>query len=199
MLPLRARMNIQTRRPKSRPKEFKVPIYSPDGEQHSVTFQSTHVPTTCIGVRLDPPTLVQGLPPTGRVTGELYAKHSQDALNVKLAPGHAALIGKFRIEPFCRMIAKIGHAHVVAALVAEGTHPPIEDMFLPSIILGESNEFQHYVGGDEDELDEPPAMHQLRFNRYILGDRKVLVSTVRLFAMFGMPRYHVIACYEPRR
>ncbi len=97
------------------------------------------------------------------------------------------------------MIAKIGHAHVVAALVAEGTHPPIEDMFLPSIILGESNEFQHYVGGDEDELDEPPAMHQLRFNRYILGDRKVLVSTVRLFAMFGMPRYHVIACYEPRR
>ncbi len=60
MLPLRARMNIQTRRPKSRPKEFKVPIYSPDGEQHSVTFQSTHVPTTCIGVRLAPLPLCKG-------------------------------------------------------------------------------------------------------------------------------------------
>jgi hypothetical protein len=28
--------------------------------------------------------------------------------------------------------------------------------------------------------------------------RKILVSTVRLFALFGMPRYHVIAGYEPR-
>jgi hypothetical protein len=26
----------------------------------------------------------------------------------------------------------------------------------------------------------------------------LLISTVRLFALFGMPRYQVIVCYDPR-
>ena len=198
MLPLRARMNIQTRNPKKRPSTFEIPILSPSGEKRVASFQADKVPFCCIGIRLDPPTFVSGDEPTGRVRGDLFARPTMNDWSEHLGPGDAAMLGKISVVPFCRLIAKIGHAHVMAALVAEGVHPPIEDLFLPSIILGHSNEFQHYVGGDTDPLDTPDALHQLRFNRYIFGERKILVSTVRLFALFGMPRYHVIACYEPR-
>lgn len=198
MLPLRARMNIQTRKPRQRPSTFAIPIHSQDGTQRIASFQANMVPFCCIGIDLDPPTFVTGEQPTGRVKGELFARTTLDDWSGYLKPDEAAMIGKIGIEPFCRLIAKIGHAHVMAALVAEDIHPPIEDLFLPPIILGQSNQFQHYVGGDADPLDAPNALHQLRFNRYELNDRKILVSTIRLFALFGMPRYHVITCYEPR-
>ena len=142
--------------------------------------------------------MIRGAPPSGKVTGELFGKRAQFAEAI-LQKGDSAVIGKFVMEPFCRMIAKIGHAHVMAAMANAGTLPKHEDLFLPSIILGESPNFQHYVGGENEPLDDDAkALHQLRFSRLIFGDRKILVSTVRLFACFGMPRYHVIACYEPR-
>lgn len=197
MLPIRARMNIQTRSPKKRPTTFDIPIYSPEGQKRTATFPASSVPFACVGILLDPPTLVTGQQPTGRITGELFTKYTQHDWSSELKEGDAANVGKISIEPFCRLIAKIGHAHAMASLILNNEKIQAQDMFLPPIILGRSNMFQHYVGGDKDPIDAIDSLHQLRLNRYIIGDRKIVVSTVRLFALFGMPRYHVITCYEP--
>ena len=195
--PLRVRLNLQTRRKKERPSHFNLPIIGSNGPK-TIQIPSTAYPVVCIGMKLDPPRMTQGLPLSSRVTGQLFAKYNPTHHQNLLRPGEITNIGKFMLEPFGRMIAKIGHAHVMAAMANAGTLPKQEDLFLPSIILDKSPYFQHYVGGDKYPLDSADALHQLRFNRYVFGGRKILVSTVRLFACFGMPRYHVIACYEPR-
>jgi hypothetical protein len=203
--PLRARMNLQTRRRKKRPKEFTIPVHNPDGTFQTIVFPARSVPFVCVGMKLDSARMPMGLPLSDRVTGELFAVVGDGDWTESLEPNQAALIGAFKIEPFGQLIAKIGHAHVMAALASDGVRPDPTDLFLPDIILGKSGHFQHYVGGDTLPLDRPNVLHQLRFNRYLpldskdLGDRKFMVSTVRLFALFGMPRYHVIVCYEPHK
>jgi hypothetical protein len=197
MGPLRVRMNLQTRRKKERPQEFSVQILGPCDSEGRIEVPAISYPAVCIGIKLDPPRMVTGQPLTDRVTGELFAKYNPADHGGLVKRGQAAKIGTFKLESFCRMIAKIGHAHVMAALANDGIFPTQSGLFLPDIILGKSPHFQHYVGGDQDRLDEPNALHQLRFNRYNFNGSKILVSTVRLFALFGMPRYHVIVCYEP--
>lgn len=199
MGPLRIRMNLQTRRKKQRPKHIALKMFGSDGRQETLQIPAMSYPALCFGIKLDQPRMTQRLPLSNRVTGQLFAKYNPSEISALIKPGQVADLGQLQLESFCRLIAKIGHAHVMAALANEGTSPPHDELFLPDIILGNSPHFQHYVGGDNHPLDDADDLHQLRFNRYIFDDRKILVSTVRLFACFGMPRYHVIACYEPRK
>jgi hypothetical protein len=199
MGPLRARLNLQTRRPKERPQTFDLERYNTDGtKSETLSLAPISFPVVCVGINLEPPRMIQGLPLTDRVTGDLFLKYDRRQADAALERGTGARVGQIQVETFCRLIAKIGHAHVMAALVTEGISLPHSEMFLPAVILGKSPYFQHYVGGDSNPLDEPDVLHQLRFNRYMFHGKEIFVSMVRLFACFGMPRYHVIACYGPQ-
>ncbi len=116
--PIRIRLNLQTRRKKERPKHLPLDIAGPNGRK-SIQVPAMDYPAVCIGIRLDPPSMIRGAPPSGKVTGELFGKRAQFAEAI-LQKGDSAVIGKFVMEPFCRMIAKIGHAHVMAAMANAG-------------------------------------------------------------------------------
>jgi hypothetical protein len=195
--PLRARLNLKTRRPKERPKIFQTPSYYPGGPLRSINIPVEKLPLACVGFRFPPPGITRGDVPSDewRDASQVVVRYAKDD------PAFSAVFHKdgrrvrlARVDPlaFGRMLAKIAHAYVVAN---EGMDK--FDPVLVPLILGTSNVLPYFIGGDSDLPFPPPSgetqLHDLRIGKCLIKGDPYLYVTIRLFAFMEMPRYLVIA------
>jgi hypothetical protein len=86
---------------------------------------------------------------------------------------------------FCRMLAKIAHAHAVAELGMDAFEP-----LLPDLILGKSEDASHFVGSGDMGM-APQVPHQLEVGQG-LGREDLKVVQVQLFAYLNTPVYLIV-------
>jgi len=99
-------------------------------------------------------------------------------------------IGRVGPLNFARMLAKIAHCYAIARFGSDSFEP-----MLPALILGRIDWGPLFVGGDASA--EPPDQADVLHDVFRMDCRRgdgpeYLGLAVRLFAMMGMPRYHVI-------
>lgn len=193
---LRVRTKMPTRRPDERPATFPLRVRSAAGERE------VHIPARDYP-RLYP---VFVMPPPGILEGRAPSDTSPEGLRVDLK-GHPEDVGAlyakgYLVEgvddvwldwqllwnPFNRFLAKIAHAHAVRELGREGYKP-----FLPPLILGESAEFSHYIGGFQDKS---PVRHVLQLELHPVGAQHFITCKIWLIMRDlgpdAFPIYHVV-------
>ena len=91
---------------------------------------------------------------------------------------------------FVRLLAKIAHGLAVATLSSGSFRP-----YLPGLILGRSQQWTPFVGGDF--IDRPPTKgrHYVSLNVYDVLGRSILGCYIRLFGQLGAPT-HLVAVGE---
>lgn len=110
-----------------------------------------------------------------------------------------AFIRKYRCERFatpptnvtqwCRFLAKLSHATMVATLGIECCTPLLREF----IVSGNENPFR-FVGGYGKPTDKPDYLHEISFEWRggVEQRRKLLIANVRLFAELGAPCFLVV-------
>jgi hypothetical protein len=123
-------------------------------------------------------------------TGELVVRYFDKAAFER----HATATQAFRIArvgplDFARTLAKIAYAYAIARYGFDSFEP----LCLP-LILGKSARAPYLIGSDGTPTpDQPSVLHDLhRLDAHREGEAPFLGVSIRLFAMLGMPRYHVI-------
>jgi hypothetical protein len=114
----------------------------------------------------------------------------RDTLNLVERHGAASMkLGTFEFLSFCRLLAKISHAAAYA-------HRGFRDLFeplLPDFILGKSEDYRDFVGGNSQRFNEPEEMaFPMFFESVDIGDLRYLVAQLRLFAYQATPVYRVV-------
>jgi hypothetical protein len=104
---------------------------------------------------------------------------------VKALRGSKKVGTTFKIDPLCRMLAKIAHAYTVAKLDLSNFQP-----FLNDIILGKSDRWSRCIGSMRtDKLDITTGLHSLKLQQ-ILG---YYVVSVGLYSQLGLCPYVVVS------
>lgn len=83
------------------------------------------------------------------------------------------------LHSFCRMLAKIGHAYAIAKVGLPSFMP-----LLPPLILGDTTDCYHLVGGfpQAEELPASDAPYGISLSREIAFGKAYLVANIRIFA-----------------
>ena len=189
---LRIRLNLPTRRPKDRPTELPIEFIRINGQRETEIVRAHEAPFVCLGYRFPAPGILRGaIPAQDYEDGELIAKFINEGASKYMSPeGQKVKIGTINILEFTRMLAKIAHSYAVAEFGLDVFTP-----FLPDLILGKSTITPYLVGGDKSDaplLDSEPALHHVYWQDCLVNGVQYILVAIRLFAIFGMPRYHAV-------
>lgn len=187
---LRAQTDLKTRRKKKRGTSRPVTFIQPDGVREMREISYTDLPQYCIGFKWPVAALLRGEgPDIFEFGGELTLRYPKGGLEQFIPDKHGIKLASIRELDFARMLAKIAHTYAVAKCGADSFEPMLLDL-----ILGKQENAPYLVGGDPTPApDEPTVLHDLCpvFCKPASGIVYLLVA-IRLFAAFGMPRYHVV-------
>lgn len=126
------------------------------------------------------PRFFMGPSPDGKIHGGHWCSVDPAAL------GEDIIVVKINVALVARAIAKIAHCTAVAAYGLDGFVP-----FLPKLILGEDDRFDHFVGCVETPADREDTTHWSKLHTYDHPtEGRTIVGRVRLFANLGAPVYH---------
>ncbi len=190
----RAKLDLKTRRKKERAQPIGVLFRRPDGGAETKQMEHRDLPEYFIGYKWPEPAILRGMPPETRdFHGELTVRYRKGALeNLIPGDGHGVRLASAISEiDFARMLAKIAHAYAFAKC-----GPDLFEPMLLDFILGEAENASYLVGGDPTSPlpDQPSKLHDI----YLVTARiepsgtEFLLVAIRIFAMVGMPRYHVV-------
>jgi hypothetical protein len=186
--PFREQLGLKSRRKKTG--QVTVRYNYPDGSLIDKVASVAEFPQLCMGLRWPIPGILSGEPPTSQVGGELVVKYDKAKMEQHATETQAFRIGRVGPLHFARMLAKIAHAFTVARY-GLGSFDPL---LLP-LILGTYDQALFLVGGDASGPlpDQPSLLHDVfRLDCRRDNGPTYLSTAIRLFAMVGMPRYHVI-------
>jgi hypothetical protein len=187
--PLRQQIGLKSRRKKS--DTISVRYNYPDGSLVDKEVNVFDFPQVCMGYRWPIPGIVTGVSPTAEVRHELVVKYDKAAMERHATDKQAVRLGRTGPLQFAQMLAKIAHAWAVAKYGFDSFEP-----LLPPLILGHFKEAPYLVGGDGSEQqlpDQPEVLHDIcRLDCRRDNGPSYFGVAIRLFAMLGMPRYHVI-------
>jgi hypothetical protein len=192
--PFRIRVGSPTRNPKERPEKllhyFTRKIDGKHVPAGTKEIAAKDFPLTYLALRLHPPGILQGLPVSNEVRGELWFRTDMEEAKKQNLTSDTESIVFAQINPlkFARMLAKIAYSYAVAK-VGYGKFRPL----VLKLILGKTDTLSHWVGGD---WDIPPAdqwsVHTLEIYQQEAVGRTFLVVSIRLFPFFGTPVYRVV-------
>lgn len=189
--PLRIRTELPTRHPKNRPDKLPLEYIRIDGRREKEIVPAHEVPIACLGYRFPAPGLLRGLPPNDDTCeGELVARFIGEEIHKHIRPeGQRVKIGTINISYFRRMLAKIAHSYAVANLGLSAFRP-----LLPDLVLGRSATESYLVGGDVSipTRETEPFLHHVYLQNCLTGGVEYILVAIHLFAVIGMPRYHVV-------
>lgn len=192
--PLRIRLNMPTRNRAERPAELPVPIRRVDGAWERVMVPANKFPAHFVGARLPPPGIFLGNEPTDLFHATLVSMTWRENIEQLVnKPGEAIQLHKLHWGAFCKLLVKIAHGFAVSQVGLDAfTH------FLPDLILGKSNFFPHFIGGDPVRLEKPPSnrLCELQLNK--LENTEYLFVTIRLFCFLDAPQYAVVVGEDVR-
>lgn len=191
--PLKEQLNLKTRnRGASNKKNGRMLLRrnSRDGRLWDEEILVSSFPMLCMGFRWPVPGILFNEVPTTEFEGELAVRCDQEKMKQYASDVEAFRIGRVGPLNFARMLAKIAHCYAIARFGSDSFEP-----MLPSLILGRIDWGQLFVGGDASA--EPPYQSGILHDVFRMDCRRdngpdYLGVAIRLFAMMGMPRYHVI-------
>jgi hypothetical protein len=185
--PLRRHMDLKTRR--KRKPTIPVTYNYPDGRLETVQVGPNEFPLVCIGFRWRAPRLLRGLPSADVFEGELVTRVDKARLDRVLKPNRAIKLGRVHTGDFARMLAKIAHSYAIAEHGQSSFYP-----MLPPFILGKDSNLPYVVGGDEStpaaQIEQ--VLHYVTRQDCLTNGTHYILVAIQLFALFGMPRYHVV-------
>jgi hypothetical protein len=154
------------------------------------------LPRAAVGFRWPIPGIVLGEPPTAKFTGDMVVRYDQKAFLEHLSDQQALSVGRVAPLDFARMLAKIGHSYAVAKFGAGSFEPLLRD-----VILDRSEAAPFLIGGDHSGVhpdDQPGVLHDV-FRSDVRRENgpSFFGVSIRLFALMGTPRYHVIVGTNP--
>jgi hypothetical protein len=164
----------------------------PDGTADTKEMGHRDLPHYCIGFKWLEPGIFRDQPPDSRdFNGEITVRYKRGELE-RLIPGdgHGVRLGSIRELDFARMLAKTAHAYAFAKCGPDTFEPMLLDF-----ILGDAENASYLVGGDPGPPpDQPDTMHDIFpiACRVEPSGAEYLLVAIRLFAFWGMPRYHVV-------
>jgi hypothetical protein len=186
--PFREQLGLKSRSKKTG--RIKVRYNYPDGSLIDKEINVSDFPQLCMGFRWPIPGILLGNVPTNQYTGELVVRYDKAKMEAHATEMQAVRMGRVGPLHFARMLAKIAHAFTVAKYGIDSFEP-----LLPPLILGASDAAPFLVGGDASgsPANQPKVLHDIFRMDCHRDDGPVYLSTaIQLFAMIGMPRYHVI-------
>jgi hypothetical protein len=203
--PFRVIVNAPTRNPKERPKHFKLKmgrandagqliepprtIVVPAKEMHLVLLSWRLPPAGILYAEAPPRDQLRG-EPWYRLNLESADRHIQNFRKATGWNGNVAYkIGDVPHFAYLRFLAKIAHGYAIAERGFDAfTH------FLPDIILGKSNHYCHYVGGDAEEPEAGDTEDIFRIKHGgLIGDENTLeIVEIQLFPFYGSPIHRVV-------
>jgi HNH endonuclease len=190
---LRIRLGLPTNNPEQRPDEIFADILQRDGTLKPFKVPAAKFPAICIGAFFPSPGILTGKEPTNVLTIRPFMKrYGDEAEQLVKQYGDGIRLQRIDWVSFCALLAKIAHGYTVSQI---GLHAFTH--FLPDLILGKSDKWPHFIGGDLDPLDQPEPLGAPPFKLHELILRKIegspyLFVTIKLFRFLGMPRYHVV-------
>ncbi len=184
---LRVRMGLPSR--KGHPTTLPLEFIRPDGRRAQQSVPSNKVPMALIGFRFPAPGLLRGLSPTVNFEGDLIAKPVDDAAWRARPKMERFKVGQINMLTFARMLAKIGHAYIVANFGLDSFRP-----YLLDLILGRSTTAPYWIGGDPHPpaAETASALHHVYRQDCLRDGQQYLLAAVHLFSVANMPRYHVV-------
>ena len=191
--PLRIRLDLQTRRKKLRPKSLEITTFNAKGKSETKTVPSHQFPKACVGLKLQPPGIILGQPPTDQIHNPTIVMSSEDSEVKPYIPEnqHAVVLGMIDHNAFFRLLAKIAHSFVVARIGVDGFKHRI-----PPLLIGKPGDstdtFPYLVGGDTEDPSPEKSLHVLDERQVSIRGMNFRVVTIRLFAFMGMPRYKIV-------
>jgi hypothetical protein len=186
--PFREQLGLKSRRKKTG--RIVVRYNYPDGRIVDKEIGVSKFPQLCMGFRWPIPGILAGEPPTDAFVGELVVRCDKAAMAKHATDNQAFRIGRVGPLAFARTLAKIAHVYATARYGADAFEP-----FLPPLILGETDTAQFLVGrdGSRDPEVQRDLLHDVcRVDARRDNGPAYLGVAIQLFAMIGMPRYHVI-------
>lgn len=202
----RTHTNIQTRRPKKRPRElpFSVEVEGDELKILTVPIQDHpfFTPMPVWGM----PGLLRGTQPDApwAIKDKAHLFYSiPDNISQTLGLEHGQKaeirIPEFNInhERYARAIAKIAYCQ---AVIRYGLHG-FRRLVLPQLILGQYPFVSYFVGSDPDGYPPPPldrnVIHSIELEPVSIGNLRLIEAAVRLFANSGTadhgpPIYRVV-------
>lgn len=197
LLPVRAKMNLPTRRKDKRPKEFPL-TFEREGKQMTVSIPIDKYPTFLALPRFKLPAYVdkrryqRGIDVDGlysivlgqQALGELVKELKADKVVYKVTYG--GFKGGFS---FARLLAKIAYGFAVSRF---GANIVGNAYVLPSI-LGKSDDVGNWVGCSGESSATTSDLHEI--NLSIVNDD--IYVDIRLFALLPGPQYLVVVGKAP--
>lgn len=202
-LPFRTKLLIPSREKSGRPTEFKVQRGRMDDIRQGVPPRPTHVDT--VSTEAYPlflymftflaPGILSGRPAHEDKDDAMMLFDREAAHRVVGGSGFAMKLGTANWVPFCRMLAKIGHAYAVARLGI--------DAFKPALTLGirgkDTVRWLYWIGSEPAVRSSPVSLHEIACRLVEIRGRKCVAVELRLFASLETPKYTVIVGeLEPR-
>jgi hypothetical protein len=209
--PFRVVANSPTRNPRQRPKNFKLKIGKADDRgqliepPHTIIVPATEMHLVLLGWRLPPPgILYEEEPPRDQIRGEPWCRLDEEPVNRHIQrfrdttgwQGNIAFkAGDVPHFAYLRWLAKIAHGFAIAELGYEAF-----EHFLPAIILGRSNHYCHYIGGEltVPAPGETDAIFNIRHGRLVGDENTYIAVELHLFPFYGSPIHQVIVGVRKR-
>jgi hypothetical protein len=195
--PFRIRLGLPTRRPKERPQQLEIQILR-DGKIIRENVTASEFPLIYHTVKLPPPRILSGLPPTNKLDLEVVAIMNADANKYMGKAGDGFTIGTFDPFVFYRFLAKIAHSFAIGRLGMGH----FKSFFLPDIVLGKAdvplNSLFQLIGGGPNltasTQGEPilGTLHSLCTRGEHPPTFRYVVATLHLFSFLNAPTYDVV-------
>jgi len=187
--PLRQQLNLKSRRKKSG--RIIARVNTRDGRLIDREMAVEEFPRLCIGFRWPVPGILDGHTPSETFEGELVVRYEKGSIEKHATDEEAIRIGRVSTLDFAQMLAKIAHSFAVAKYGQESFSPLLRDL-----ILGRSRAAPFLIGSDMSGAhpdQQPNVLHDISRSDVRRDDGQTFLGvSIRLFAFFGMPRYHVI-------
>lgn len=147
------------------------------------------LPTTYLALKLNPPGILVGKPPSETIDGELWVNQygGEDALRLVSRRREGLRLASIQPLAFGRFLAKVAHSYAVASLGFGSFRPLLLDL-----IHGRSEAVSHCVGG---ATEVPPADNNtfvLRAGWGTIEDITYAMVELRLYSELATPQYLVV-------
>jgi hypothetical protein len=189
--PLRIRMNLPTSHKRERPSELDVILVHNNNSTSTIKVPAGQHPTALVCARFHLPGILDGKLPREDHPGVLWSAYDEKEAAL-LRRSHSVKghrLGSFNAAPFCRMLAKIGHAYAVARMGGVEKFEPL----LPDVIFNRTSTPSYWVGGVFEVPPVEPHLHKLDLiDVYTPDGSTYVVVDIRLFANLGAPQYRVV-------
>ena len=164
-----------------------------DGKKRSVQIDADQHPGTLLLPDLpEPGLLVPSLDGPRRGFRYFIALPDSEVFRLKDTYDAEAIgLGTFEIGSFYLLLAKIAHA---GAYLYPGDWTLFWEPLLPELIVGERQDYDHFIGGsgDDRDFDEGDGSFPGFYRTVAVDDSMYLVAFSRMFAQNNTPTYQVV-------